>query len=191
MRVLVLDEEVERRVENGAVGGGRRHQTGRDERPVAHDVAPNMEVADERAHADADREQEEDRLEKTRQEHVPHALIRENVSLDETPRAARPERRNNTEGRHRRLLVHECSLRLKRRMPHHAPAAVHPTSTKMCTTTAPRWACPVVAARANSTPCHNGESAAIGRKPAGSWLIGKNVPENKNNGSTPRRMIIG
>ena len=56
---------------------------------------------------------------------------------------------------------------------------------------APRRSGPVVASRASSTPCHSGESAANGRKPLGSWLIGKNVPENRNSGSTPRRMIIG
>ena len=49
----------------------------------------------------------------------------------------------------------------------------------------------MVAARASSTPCHSGESAANGRSPPGSWLIGKKVPENKNSGSTPSRMIIG
>ena len=31
----------------------------------------------------------------------------------------------------------------------------------------------------------------VGAAPCGSWLIGKNVPENKNSGSTPSRMISG
>ena len=50
---------------------------------------------------------------------------------------------------------------------------------------------PVVAWRASSTPCHSGDTAANGRNQPGSCEIGKNVPENRNSGSTPTRMITG
>jgi hypothetical protein len=50
---------------------------------------------------------------------------------------------------------------------------------------------PVVESRANCTPCQSGDTSATGRSRPGSWEIGKTVPENRNSGSTPTRMITG
>ena len=48
---------------------------------------------------------------------------------------------------------------------------------------------PSDSARASATPCHSGSSHAIHWICAGSWSIGKNVPENRNSGVIPKRQI--
>ena len=49
---------------------------------------------------------------------------------------------------------------------------------------------PVVAPRHSSTACHSGVTRASGSSQSGSWSTGKNVPENRNMGTTAMRMMI-
>ena len=49
---------------------------------------------------------------------------------------------------------------------------------------------PVVNERAGSTPCHSGDNHASGWTASGSCETGKKVPENRNNGTMPSRMMI-
>ena len=46
---------------------------------------------------------------------------------------------------------------------------------------------PRASERLASTPCHSGVTHATGRRKAGSWSTGKNVPENRNSGVTTKR----
>src|ERR1700760_4935013 len=57
----------------------------------------------------------------------------------------------------------------------------------MCSTVGHSWSVPNAAPRASSVPCHIGVIQATGRTHAGSWLIGKNVPANSDNGTTTNR----
>ena len=79
---------------------------------------------------------------------------------------------------------------VKRRTPHQHPAARHTTRNATWPTTEPAdGAEPVVAARHSSTACHSGENHATGSQPVGERLTGKNVPENRNSGNSPMRMM--
>ena len=46
-----------------------------------------------------------------------------------------------------------------------------------------------MAARHSSTACHNGENHDTGSSQSGRRLTGKNVPENRNSGNSPMRMM--
>ena len=48
----------------------------------------------------------------------------------------------------------------------------------------------MVAPRHSSTACHSGVMRASGSSQSGSWSTGKNVPENRNSGTTAMRMMI-
>ena len=84
LRVLVLEEEVERGVEHGAVHRGGGEQARRDELVVRdHLAARALDRADERADADADRPEVEQRLREAGEEDAPEPPVREDVALDD------------------------------------------------------------------------------------------------------------
>src|SRR6266542_5396569 len=127
------------------------------------------------ADADTDRQQVQQRLGEAGEEDHPLAPVCEHVSLDDV----QEERR------------HCASFLVNVRVPQSHPAATHAASTTTCPIAGPTSIDPVVAPRHSSTPCHSGERTESGRRAAGSCEIGKNVPENRNSGITPSRMING
>ena len=79
-----------RRVVDRAVHRDGGEQAGRDERGVADRVAVRPgDVADQRADADADGQQVEQRLEEAGDEHQPDPPVDQEVALDQPPGAAR------------------------------------------------------------------------------------------------------
>ena len=178
MRVLVLHEEVEGRVEQRTRHRRHREQPGRDELVVAHGVAADFEIADERADADTDREQEQHRLGETGAEHEPHAPVGEHVAFDDARREA---------GRD-----HAASRRVNVRVPAYQPAATHADehARRARTTRAVRGrrSSPIARARRRATAARG---TASGSSQSGSSETGKNVPENRNSGRIPSRMITG
>ncbi len=88
VRVLELEEDVHRRVVDGAVHGGRGEEGGRDELGVADRLAADLDVADEGPQAEADRDQVEDRLEEPRQDDHVRPAVDVHVALDQAVAAA-------------------------------------------------------------------------------------------------------
>ena len=175
--VLVLEEEAERGVEHRAVHGrggqhGRRHELLVGDRPVGA-----WEVADELAHADADREQVEDRLEEAGHERRPHARVRADVALDHPQRPLRAEETTA-------VLTAPASKRSC--APSQHPTAMHAPGRRRGRRGSPGRRAGG-GARHSSTPCHSGETQATGCSHAGSWSTGKNVPENRNRGTMQTR----
>src|SRR5262249_20947123 len=152
-----------------------RQQTGRHEDLVVDVLTAHVHGTDERAHTDADGEEIEQRLGEAGEEDHPHAAVGEHVALDDMD-----EERGHCDS----FLVNE-------RVPERQPAITHAASTATCTTAGQKSIDPVVAPRHSSTPCHNGDSTHNGWSASGSWEIGKNVPENRNSGKIPIRMISG
>src|SRR5215469_18566416 len=56
--------------------------------------------------------------------------------------------------------------------------------------TCPRSAVPRLSARHSDTPCQSGVRYATGWSQPGSWVIGKNTPENRNSGIMKNRKIM-
>src|SRR5262249_20478247 len=115
------------------------------------------------------------RLGEAGEEDHPHPPVGEDVALDHM---------QEERGHCANFLENE-------RLPQRQPAITHAASTAMCATAGQRSIDPVRAPRQSSPPSHNGASTHRGWSTSGSWEIGKNVPENRNRGRMPIRMISG
>ena len=184
---LELEVDVERRVEDRTVHRRRGEEPGCDIRRVLHDLRADVQRADELVEADADRKQVEERLEEAGHEEHPLAPVDEDVALDEAPRARLGDEaeRGEPEDDGRRSRDQPPPERDARDQ----VAADHEDEQ---VTGVHRHQGPVdlpeheLAAQAS----RRGRAVSrrrAGRSHAGSWVIGKKVPENRKSGTTPKR----
>src|SRR4051794_21596663 len=192
--VLQLEEDVEGRVEQGAVERGRREHPGRDELGVGDRVAVELEGVDELPDADADGEQVEDRLQEAGDEQLPLALGRRVVAQDDKAAALqRPQgrvggRRARAAPR-RHLVTHRASLRARVRSATYQPTTSTATRTIVLIAAVDRSTVSRQSIRVRLTPCHSGVSLATTSPTVPRLLIGKNEPEKRNRGTSPSRKI--
>ena len=160
VRVLELEEEVERRVEHGAVHRGDGHEPGRHERLVVDEVpAGPGQLPDQAADAQPDREEVQRRLQQAREEQHPLTAVRGRVALHDPQGAAsdasrqEPPRPHTGPRRRRssRRRGHCDNTRRKLRVPHHTPHPTKAPSTRTLPPASSQTTEPVVAARHSST----------------------------------------
>ena len=191
VRVLHLDEEVERRVEQRAVHRRDREQAGRDERAVRRrsDRRPRCRrracrrrcrSRAGRASAPRSRRGRCTRCAGTRGRCVRRAATAGGASREERRGSAQASR------------VTTLNRLVKLRTPNHgADRDARDEHRDVREDRAADRTCP----SSRRAPARRRATAATSTRAAasrvGSWLIGKNVPENRNSGSTPSRMIIG
>ena len=154
-------------------------------------------LAHEPAHADADRQQVQQRLDEPGEEQPATCRRYASVLRSTTAaarRSARPAARTTSaDGAPRRAIAeHHCvSVRANVRTPHQHPARdEHDQERRRARPPSPPMATSRSSRRGTARPRATAARATPpARSQSGSWLTGKNVPENRNSGNTPMRMM--